>query len=100
MMEIVFTTLKLFLLAHAFVFIETFGVESSLVDSLLLRMLPFQNIMSGRYILTRVPVVIAIATAMWILRCASMLAASARKAPKTFAVSHTKDWRFRSICVL
>ena len=44
MMEIVGTTLKPFTLAHAFVFNETFGVESSLVDSLLLRMLPFQNI--------------------------------------------------------
>ena len=48
-MEIVVTTLKLFTLAHAFVSNETFGVESSLVDSLLLRMLPFPNIMSGRY---------------------------------------------------
>ena len=89
-----------FFLAHAFVFIETFGVESYLVDSLLLRMLPFQNIMSGRYIFTCVPVAIAIETAMWTLRCASMLAASARKAPKTFAVSHAKEGRCRSICVL
>ena len=47
-MGIVVTTLKLFNLAHAFVFNETFGVEPSLVDSLLLRMLPFPNIMSGR----------------------------------------------------
>ena len=100
MMEIVVTTLKLFLLAHAFVLIETCGVESSLVDSLLLRMLPSQNIMSRRYIFTRVPVAIAIETAMWTLRCASMLAASARKAPKTFAVSHTKDGICRGICVL
>ena len=48
MMEIVVTTLKLFTLAHAFVFNEAFGVEPSLVDSLLLRMLPFPNRMSGR----------------------------------------------------
>ena len=40
MMEIVVTTLKLVILAHAFVFIETFGVESPLVD---VRVLSFKG---------------------------------------------------------